>query len=93
MPKQNTPEEHEEPPEKLSAKERSERVNLGLAISGALLEPGESRSFQEIALYCDCSKQAIEQLYRRAIRKAHRSMVRLGHKELDDMFDTNKDAE
>lgn len=49
--------------------ERAERVNLGLAISAATMRPGQERTLPEIAAYCDCSKQLISQLEKRAIRK------------------------
>jgi len=44
-------------------------VDLGLAISGALLKPGKTRTHEEIAAFAGCSKQNIEQLEKRALRK------------------------
>lgn len=45
------------------------RVDLGLAISGALLPPGKCRSQSELAHWCDCSRQAIAQIEKNALRK------------------------
>jgi len=44
-------------------------VDLGLAISGALLPPGQRRTCVEIAAFAGCSKQNIEQLENRALKK------------------------
>lgn len=44
-------------------------VDLGIAISGALLPPGKTRTITEIAAFAGCSKQNIEQLENRALRK------------------------
>jgi hypothetical protein len=44
-------------------------VDLGLAISGALLRPGERRQATDIAAFCGCSPQNIRQLETRALKK------------------------
>lgn len=44
-------------------------VDLGLAISGALLAPGKTRTCVEIAAFAGCSKQNIEQLEKKALKK------------------------
>lgn len=44
-------------------------VDLGIAISGALLPPGACRTHEEIAAFAGCSKQNIQQLEARALRK------------------------
>jgi hypothetical protein len=44
-------------------------IDLGLAVSGATLEPGETRSGEDLAAFCGCSRQAIEHIERRALRK------------------------
>jgi hypothetical protein len=44
-------------------------VDLGLAISGATLAPGKTRTCVEIAAFAGCSKQNIEQLEKRALKK------------------------
>ena len=44
-------------------------TDLGLAISGALLAPGQTRSINELAAFCGCSKQNIQQIEKRALRK------------------------
>ena len=41
-------------------KRQSPALNLGLAISGATLPPGQVRSLPEIAAFCSCSLQAIQ---------------------------------
>lgn len=50
-------------------KERTERVNLGLAILSCLAIPGVPLTLEDIAAFCDCSRQAIEHIERRALRK------------------------
>ena len=49
--------------------EKGRRIDLGLAVSGALLKPGETRSLEEIAAYCDCHKNAIFQIEAKALKK------------------------
>jgi hypothetical protein len=44
-------------------------TDLGLAISGATLQPGKTRTSVEIAAFCGCSKQNIQQIEKRALRK------------------------
>ena len=51
---------------------KTPRVDLGLAISGALLPPGRTRTTEEIAAYCGCSKQAISQIEKRTLLKLRR---------------------
>lgn len=48
---------------------KGQRVDLGLAISGATLRPGQTRSLLEIAAYCDCSIENISYIERNALRK------------------------
>jgi len=67
-------------------------VDLGLAISGALLKPGQCRTTTEMAAFAGCSKQNIEQLEKRALRKLrHRLMFGLhqGKAALHDLPGTN----
>ncbi|WP_042724556.1 sigma factor-like helix-turn-helix DNA-binding protein [Chthoniobacter flavus] len=51
------------------SKEGAAYIDLGLAILGAVTEPGQCRTHEEIAAYCGCTKQAISQIEWRAIRK------------------------
>lgn len=62
---------------------KRQRVNLGLAISGCSLAPGVTRTIEEIAAYCGCSKQNISIMERRALKKFKAAAKRLGYTELD----------
>lgn len=56
---------------------RSRRIDLGLAISGALLKPGETRSQVEIAAFAGCSQALIYLIEQRALKKLrHPSRLR-----------------
>ena len=44
------------------------KIELGLAIMQATRERGPY-TFQEIANYCDCSRERIRQIYERALKK------------------------
>ncbi len=44
-------------------------IDLGLAISGALLEPNQIRTHEELAAYCGVSHTAIQMIERVALRK------------------------
>jgi hypothetical protein len=50
-------------------------IDLGLAVSGATLEPGETRSHEDLAAFCGCSKTAIQHIERRALRKLRNKPV------------------
>jgi len=52
------------------------RIDLGLAISGATLLPGQQRSLVELAAYCDCSKQMIHIIEKQALRKIRKAYFR-----------------
>jgi hypothetical protein len=63
-------------------------IDLGIAISGATLAPGKIRTREEIAAYAGCTKQNIEQLEHRALRKLRHEIFygRLrGLLEMDDL--------
>lgn len=45
------------------------KIELGLAVSGATLPPGQYRDITEIAAFCECSKQLIHAIEKRAISK------------------------
>lgn len=49
--------------------ERSQRIDLGLAISGALLKPGETRTQQQLASFAGCSQGLIYAIELRALKK------------------------
>jgi hypothetical protein len=49
--------------------EKGKRIDLGLAIISAISPPGRAWSYVEIAAFCDCSKTAIQQIERKALRK------------------------
>lgn len=51
------------------ARPHAAEIDLGLAISGATLGPGESRSLREIAAFCGCSWQWIYLIEKRALKK------------------------
>ena len=61
---------------RLKSVSRSKELDLGLAISGALLRPGQRRTQQEIADFCDCSRAAISIIERTAIQKLRRRLQR-----------------
>lgn len=68
----------------MKANKKHDRIGLGLAISGALLKPGERRSQRELAAFCDCSYQWIQQLESRALRKCRIKMNENGNREYQD---------
>jgi len=55
----------------LNSKDRArhDRINLGLAIAHATTMPNQRRSLQEIADYCDCSKEHIRKIEEGALKK------------------------
>jgi len=60
-------------------KKRTQRIDLGLAISGATMMPGQVRSHEEIAAFCDCSRERIFQIEKQAMRKLrHRLRIAMG---------------
>ena len=48
---------------------KSDDIDLGLAISHALCKPGQKRTSREIAAFCGCAHQRIEQIEWAALRK------------------------
>ena len=50
-------------------------VDLGLAISGATLAPGQTRSLREIAAFCDCHYNNIEQIEKTALKKIRQRLL------------------
>ena len=83
--------EIEEEPEGLTGKLRTERVNLGLAISGATLEPGERRTHREIAAFCNTSHQAIHNIEVAARKKIKKRLAELGFHDLSELLPEQPD--
>jgi hypothetical protein len=54
---------------------RIQRTDLGLAISGATLAPGKTRTLDEIAAYCDVTKEAVRAMEVRALQKLRKRLV------------------
>jgi hypothetical protein len=50
-------------------------IDLGLAISGATLVHGQYRDLNELAAYCNCSKQMIHYIEKKAIRKVRKALL------------------
>lgn len=48
---------------------KSKRIDLGLAVSGALTQPGQIRSHREIANFCDCHHNMIYLIEQKALKK------------------------
>jgi hypothetical protein len=53
----------------LNGREKSNRVDLGLAISRALLQPGERRTQEELAAFCGCTRGGIFMMEKAALQK------------------------
>ena len=58
--------------------EKSERVDLGLALLSKLRAPGERLSCAEAAAWCDCSEIAIRNIEAKALAKAKGALEREG---------------
>lgn len=66
--------------------EKQHRVMLGLEIAALHAKPGVPMSMEEIAAFCDCSKQAIDGSYQKALRKIRNRMSPQLRKELKEFF-------
>ena len=53
--------------------EKSKRIDLGLAVSGALLKPGQTRTLRELAAFCGCHWNAIHHIEQKALKKLRHS--------------------
>ena len=73
-------------PDLTPRKRLAKQVDLGLAISGATLEPGETRTLREISNYCGVSFQAIARIEDKAMRKFKLGLAELGFHKLDDIL-------
>jgi|TARA_R110002153_G_scaffold252908_1_gene410833 hypothetical protein len=56
-------------PRKKRVYEGRESIRLGIAVSGATLEPGRTRTLEEIAAYAGCTHQRIAMIEKEALRK------------------------
>ena len=54
--------------------EECNEVTLGIAISGALLKPNETRTLEEIAAYAGVTRQAIKAIEKKALGKLRRKL-------------------
>jgi hypothetical protein len=73
---------------------KGRRIELGLAISGATLPPGQTRPITDIALYCDCSKQLIHTIEKRAIEKVREALrKRYGLRASQSLLEALREAE
>lgn len=55
---------------------KGREIDLGLAVAGALLLPGQCRELMEIAAYCGCSKQLIHTIEKQAITKIRQAIAK-----------------
>src|SRR5262245_50853771 len=60
-------------------------IELGLAVSALTMLPGETRTLEEIAAYCNCSRERIRQIEFRALRKMRIRLEAQGIKWADVM--------
>lgn len=59
---------------KRDTRPKGRQIDLGLAISGATLPPGQTRQLPEIATFCGCSKQMISTIEQSALRKIRKAL-------------------
>ena len=55
-------------------REKTANIDLGLAILSVLANPGEPLTLDDIAAWCGCSRQAIENIERRALKKLRNAL-------------------
>jgi hypothetical protein len=70
--------------------EKAKRIDLGLAIISMITPPGRIWSYAEMAAFCGCSKTAIQQIERKALRKLgnlFRFQDRSAREFADEFFD------
>jgi DNA-directed RNA polymerase specialized sigma24 family protein len=48
---------------------KKERVDLGLALLSLRAKPGSTFTLQEIALWCGCTRDAVMQMEKRALKR------------------------
>ena len=66
-------------------------IDLGLAISGATLKYGETRTEEEIAAFCGCTRQAINRLYRMGLQKLRNEHIFRKNPILAELFGCYED--
>lgn len=54
---------------------RTERTNLGLALLQTVAIPGVPLTFDDIAAWCDCSRQNVEMIAAGALRKIRNALM------------------
>lgn len=61
-----------------TSRENRAAIDLGLAVAGAKLGYGKRRTITELAAWCGCSKQNIEQIEKNALAKCFAALKRMG---------------
>lgn len=73
-------------PPAFSSRKRTNRIDLGLAVSRLSLQPGQRRTLKEIAAYCECTKEGIRQIENNAILKLRARLQKLLGTDFQDHF-------
>jgi hypothetical protein len=63
---------------KRDTRQKGAIIDLGLAIAGATLPPGQTRDTAELARYCGCTKQLIHTIEKRALAKVRATLAERG---------------
>lgn len=64
---------------------RSSRVDLGLALLSLVAKPGVPLTFDDMAAWCGCSRQAINFIYQRALRKLRNALFFRDHELTEEL--------
>ncbi|HYG24499.1 MAG TPA: hypothetical protein VEH04_17100 [Verrucomicrobiae bacterium] len=67
----------------MKSRQKSDDIEFGLKLLTAIAEPGVRYDAAEIAAWCGCSRQAIEQLESKALARARQEFVKRGFQELN----------
>lgn len=70
---------------KRDTRPKGRQIDLGLAVSGALLPPGQIRDTAELARFCGCSRQLIHTIEKSAIAKIRAALAAAGIRSLTDI--------
>jgi hypothetical protein len=70
---------------KIDRRPKGSVIDLGLAVSGATLPPGQIRDTSEIASYCGCSRQMIHVIEKRALTKIRAALAASGIQSSDSI--------
>jgi hypothetical protein len=62
----------------LKCREKTERINLGLALLSVARKPGAALTFDDIAAWCGCTEMAIVAIEQKALRKLRFALVQAG---------------